>query len=342
MNFCDLITEALIELDENDNPEEAFVCAMRAYEMINDPHYDENRSLDALSEIANCLLDRTEDEELQSEESEFELRKKRAKWFVFAAPSEERFEGEIVRLKETVRAAINGDAASQYALGQEMKDEFCKDSFFWINASAAQNYAPAIYELGIRCLNKTNVYNKNEYKNACSYFSKAANLSFFPAQMKLAQIYYDIGRPEEAFKWVKVAECNPQKKSDNNDYLRIIEIEPLEEISKRVENYFRDKQLADKLDSEAISKIADYYAGCYDFTSEEYFLELQNSFTEKAASLGDLPSQEVLFNHCWEEDESDLDGMCYWYDRILENPQFNGNKKSYLEKIEEVKNEIFK
>ncbi len=297
MNFLDYIEDACMALNEDFyDPQEAFKAAMHAYQMTEDPQYKEDMALDRLSDAAKRLLDLTGRENANSEEEEMELRLRRAQWFIFIDWADLKNKKEIEERKVIVQSAIEGDASRQYALSQMMFDDFSLDSSYWLTRAASQRYLPAIYELGIRAKEKAErvaeVERKEWYEKACAYFQAAAELNFFPAQTMLARINYEIGRPKDAMKWLKVALTNPRKEFEEDVFRNLRELAPLDEITKDVEVYFRHQELAAQGNVDSLSAMAEYYAQRYnEVLAEDMFLEKANKYWAEAERLGGVSEE---------------------------------------------------
>ncbi len=121
---------------------------------------------------------------------------------------EEKKKNYIADLK---KAAISGDAEAQYKLGEcyyrgyIQYDE--KKWLYWLQKSADQNYADALYELGI--LHYTGRFVEKNFKKAFEYLQKAAQQNHVGATHQLGQCYFEGNGVEkninEALKLFRIA-----------------------------------------------------------------------------------------------------------------------------------------
>lgn len=137
-----------------------------------------------------------------------------------------RFSNEFAEHYEAVKrlrqAAEDGDAFAQYFIAESrVKDDSVsqyvkQEGFKWLKKSAAQNFGPALYLLGIKYLEgDSDILQKNE-KLGAELLKKSADKGHLPAIMKVAAFYAEgtfFNQDfKEAIKYYKMAadKDNPQ------------------------------------------------------------------------------------------------------------------------------------
>ncbi len=327
MSFMSCIEDACMVLHEDFyDPQEAFECAMRAYEMKEDPKYNAATAMELLSGSIQRLLSMTDNKTCPEEGAEFDLRKERARLFAFMDG-----EPQIGSRLKLVSAATGGDGNSQFLLGQKMLPDLPMDSIYWLRIAAEQGNAKALYFLGYLYL-EGDVVRKDE-ERASALLREAAEKGLRQAQVFVAQRCYDSGEIDEAARWARMAKDAPDENIDPVDCF-------YDDVEKEVNEVLGLRQAAKDGDASALGKLADYFADCFNAGYGDHLCEKANKLWDEAARLGNLSAQQGKFDECYEREESDLEGMLYWYGCILKNSNFDGNKQYYLERIQEVQNLI--